>query len=83
MHLVHRLDVQMPLDRVSWVFYAEVSFFKRTWECVVMIFIMKTEPILGMVTCFAVAPCWLNPLAHLQSRSMRALRLPENVCALS
>lgn len=43
---------------------------------------MKTEPTLVMVPCFAGAPWQLDPLTHLQSRAMRTLRLPDDVCEL-
>jgi pimeloyl-ACP methyl ester carboxylesterase len=43
---------------------------------------MKTEPTLVMIPCFSGAPWQLNELTYLQSRPMRTLRLPDDVCEL-
>ena len=43
---------------------------------------MKTEPTLVMIPCFSGAPWQLNQLTYLQSRPMRTLRLPDDVCEL-
>jgi pimeloyl-ACP methyl ester carboxylesterase len=43
---------------------------------------MKADPALVMIPCFSGAPWQLNQLTHLQSRPMRTLRLPDNVCEL-
>ncbi len=40
---------------------------------------MNTQPTLVMVPCFAGAPWKLNQLTHLQHRTMRTLRLPDDV----
>lgn len=40
---------------------------------------MNTAPTLVMIPCFAGAPWKLNQLSHLQNRSMRTLRLPNDV----
>jgi len=40
---------------------------------------MKTEPTLVMIPCFAGAPWQLKQLTHLQGRSMRTMRLPDDV----
>jgi len=40
---------------------------------------MHTRPTLVMVPCFAGAPWQLDQMTHLQDRSMRTLRLPDDV----
>lgn len=43
---------------------------------------MKAEPTLVMIPCFAGVPWQLDQLTHLQGRSMRTLRLPDDVSDL-
>ncbi|PFH11788.1 pimeloyl-ACP methyl ester carboxylesterase [Collimonas sp. PA-H2] len=43
---------------------------------------MKTEPTLVMIPCFSGAPWQLDQLTYLQNRSMRTIRLPDDVCEL-
>jgi pimeloyl-ACP methyl ester carboxylesterase len=40
---------------------------------------MNTQPTLVMIPCFAGAPWQLDQMTHLQDRSLRTLRLPEDV----
>jgi pimeloyl-ACP methyl ester carboxylesterase len=40
---------------------------------------MQTQPTLVMIPCFAGAPWHLEQMTHLQGRSMRTLRLPDDV----